>query len=229
VGSCLADACTAIPVDSSLVAYYALEEPGPTVVDRSGNGNNGTVWNAVQVAGKVGKGYQTGSQQCLLFPLTNSLGMVGGTAVSQMAWASANAAGCPANGNGVIYNKDFAYEIAIQCGTNAAQTALGTTVQSWVWDVATPVSVAAWHHFASTWDGATFVLYLDGLPVGSWPASGQFYQTTSGEGIGCFHVPQDGTPSTNISGFFTGVVDEVAIYRRALSASEIASYYAATK
>jgi hypothetical protein len=123
----------------------------------------------------------------------------------------------------------FAYEIAIQCGTSTPQTALGTTTQSWVWDVATPVSTDTWHHFASTWDGATVVLYVDGAPIQSWAATGQFYQTTSGEGIGCFHVPQDGTPSTNIGGFFPGIIDEVAIYRRALGASEIAKYYAATK
>jgi hypothetical protein len=227
VGRCLVDACTAIPVDSSLVAYYALEEPGPTVVDRSGNANNGTAWNATQVAGKVGKGYQTGSQACLIFPLTTSLGMVGGTAVTQMAWA--NASTCPAATNAVIYNKDFAYEMALQCGANDAQTALGTTSQSWVWDVATAVSLNAWHHYASTWNGTTVLLYVDGVQIGSWAATGQFYQTSSGEGIGCFHVPQDGTPSTNISGFFTGVIDEVAVYRRALSAAEIASYYAATK
>ena len=42
-------------------------------------------------------------------------------------------------------------------------------------------------------------------------------------------MPQDGTPSTNIGGFFPGIIDEVAIYRRALGASEIAKYYAATK
>jgi hypothetical protein len=217
-------------VDSSLVAYYALEEPAPAVVDRSGNGNNGTVWNAVQVPGKVGKGYQTGTQQCLLFPLTNSLGMVGGTAVSQMAWANASA--CAMNTtayNAILYNKDFAYELALQCGTNDVQTALGTTTQPWVWDVATPVSLNTWHHYASTWDGATVVLYVDGVPIASWPSTGQFNQTSSGEGIGCFHVPQDGTPSANITGFFSGVIDEVAIYRRALSAAEIASYYAVTK
>jgi hypothetical protein len=209
------------------VAYYAFEEPSPNVVDRSGNGNNGTVWNATQVPGKIGKGYQTGSQQCLLFPLTNSLGMVGGTAVTQMAWANASA--CPTNNNAVIYNKDFAYEIAIQCGANDAQAALATTAQSWVWDVATPVPLNTWHHFAATWDGTKVLLYVDAVQVGSWPATGQFYQTSSGEGIGCYHVPQDGTSSADVSGFFTGVIDEVAVYRRALSAMEIATYYAATK
>jgi hypothetical protein len=230
VGSCLAGACTAIPVDNKLVAYYAFEEPGSTVVDRSGNGNDGTVWNAVQVAGKVGKGYRTGDGQCLLFPLTSSLGMVGGSAVTQMAWAMPSTGACLGDTNGVIYNKDFAYEMAIQCGMNVAEAALGTTSQSWVWDVTTTtVSLGAWHHVATTWDGATYVLYVDGASVASWPATGQFYQTSSGEGIGCYHVPQDGTPSASISGFFNGVIDEVAIYGRALSAAEIASYYAATK
>jgi hypothetical protein len=187
------------------------------------------VWNATQVTGKVGLGYQTGSQQCLLFPLTASLGMVGGSAVTQLAWAKASASTCTPDNNEVIYNTDFAYEIALQCSTNGAETALATNTQSWVWDVATPVSLAAWHHYAATWDGATLLLYVDGTQIGTWPVTGQFYQTSSGEGIGCYHVPQDGTPSTNISGFFTGVIDEVAIYNRALTAAEIAAYYAATK
>jgi hypothetical protein len=211
------------------VAYYSFEEPSPTVVDRTGNGNNGQAWNATQVAGKIGTGYQTGPQACLLFPLTNSLGMVGGSAVTQLAWAKPSASSCAAGDNAVIFNKDFAYEIALQCATYNAQTALATTTQSWVWNVATPVSLDMWHHFAATWDGATLLLYVDGTQAGTWPATGQFYQTSSGEGIGCYHVPQDGTPSANIAGFFTGVIDEVAIYNRALTATEIASYYAATK
>jgi hypothetical protein len=229
VGSCLVDACTAVPVDSALVAYYSFEEPGPGVVDRSGNGNDGKAWNATQVTGKIGMGYQTGSQMCLLFPLTKSAGDVGGGAITHMAWAKPSTSSCAAGDNEVIYNKDFAYEIGLQCGTYKAQTALATTSQSWVWDVSTPVALDAWHHFATTWDGATLLLYVDGAQAGTWAATGQFYQTTSGEGIGCYHVPQDGTSSNDISGFFTGVVDEVAVYNRALTAQEIASYYAATK
>jgi hypothetical protein len=221
------DACTAIPVDGSLVAYWSFAEPGPTVVDRSGNGNHGTSWGAAQVAGKIGLGYQTGTNQCLLFPLTSSLMNVGGTAVTMMAWV--NSPGCPQSDNAVVFNKDFGYELGIECPSKKLQTAVYTDKQLWLWDQASTLPLGAWHHLAATWDGATVRLYLDAAPVGSWPATGQFVTTTAGVGIGCYHVPNNGMPDPGIGGFFPGVIDEVAIYKRSLSQAEISNYWLATK
>lgn len=227
-GGCLVDECTAIPTDSALVAYWNFSEPGPTVVDRSGNGNDGVSWDAVQVAGKIGLGYQTGVSQCLLFPLSLSLMMAGGTAVTMMAWVNMQA--CQLNDNAVIFNRDFGYEIAVECPSMKLETALYTDQQLWTWNqTSTQLPLDEWRHVSATWDGTIVRVYLDAVEVGSWPASGQFLVTTAGLGIGCYHVPNNGMPDVGIAGFFPGVIDEVAVYERSLSPEEISAYYLATK
>ncbi len=71
----------------------------------------------------------------------------------------------------------------------------------------------AWHHIALSRNGSTVRLYLDGAAIGS------------GE------LPLPSAPSPQVAfavpGSFLGLVDEVALYRRALEPTEIAAIYAA--
>ena len=64
----------------------------------------------------------------------------------------------------------------------------------------------------ATYDGATARFYVDGVETGSAPYSGNVGDATAWR-IGAY-----GSPA---SGFFDGLVDNVRIYDRALSASEI--------
>ena len=78
----------------------------------------------------------------------------------------------------------------------------------------TPLSLNAWHHVAATFDGSNEILYLDGSAVESRVTTINF-QNMSGFRIG-----------TLINGYpFNGQMDEVAIYNRSLSASEIYQHY----
>jgi hypothetical protein len=226
-GSCFDGACTAIPIDGTLVAYWSMDDTGPTVVDHSGNGNNGVASGASQVPGHIGSAYQFARGQCIGIPLSASLQMVGNTAVSILAWF--NSSGCPAGGdNCLLFNNDFEYEMGLAPG-DQIELALLTTQVTWNWDISQPVAANAWHQAAMTWDGATALLYLDGVRVASWAAAGSFMGSASGAGIGCYHVPTTGVPNASTAGGFVGAIDEVAVYRRTLSALEISAYYNATK
>lgn len=68
-----------------------------------------------------------------------------------------------------------------------------------------------WHHVAAVIDASSFRVYLDGAE-GSVP-SGVARPGTSGVPLTFGH-------------FFTGIVDEVAIYDRALTKEQIASHVA---
>jgi RHS repeat-associated protein len=81
------------------------------------------------------------------------------------------------------------------------------------------VTNGAWHQLAATWDGATVVMYVDGLPVGA-----QAYSTSLGA------VDGNGLALGNLYGnrFLMGSLDEVSIYPSALSSTQVLSHFQAS-
>jgi hypothetical protein len=77
-----------------------------------------------------------------------------------------------------------------------------------------PSALAAntWTHLASTFDGATVRLFVNGVQVASQAQSTLFVPTT-----GTLQIGADSYPAES----FIGRIDEVRIYNRALSAAEI--------
>jgi hypothetical protein len=73
----------------------------------------------------------------------------------------------------------------------------------------------SFHHVAVTKNGATVKIYLDGVDVTGTVTNQTVVNSTGGLYIG------------SGGGYFKGVIDEVAIYNTALSASTIAAHYAA--
>ena len=83
-----------------------------------------------------------------------------------------------------------------------------------------PIPLNKWSHVAITYDGNTLKLFINGS-LSSSKTSGLVLNTLSSSGISIGE-------SYNANGFwnpFNGKIDEVAIYSRALSASEINSLY----
>jgi hypothetical protein len=98
------------------------------------------------------------------------------------------------------------------------------------WGADTPLQSAgavangAFHHVVVTYNGATEVLYLDGLEAGSTSFSQEGYGDTYFYQLGTGWT--DGWPATPGAWYpFTGDVDEPSLYARALSASEVASLF----
>jgi hypothetical protein len=78
----------------------------------------------------------------------------------------------------------------------------------------------AWHHIAGTYDGMTVRLYVDGMEVGSGtPASGSIRYGLSTSNDLTFGRYDNTGCGFNYS--YGGLLDEVEIFNRALSAAEI--------
>ena len=75
------------------------------------------------------------------------------------------------------------------------------------------VKAGAWTHLAMTYDGAVFSAYLNGKAVGSRTTS-----FTPGE-----RISLGGNGATGR--FFKGLIDEVAVYNRAMSPAELKRYF----
>ena len=87
-----------------------------------------------------------------------------------------------------------------------------------------PLTLHTWHHLVGTVDAAgMFRLYVDGLPAGTpYAAPGSYNLDT-------FNIGSAQEEDPGIAPF-KGIVDDVAIYQRALTAQEVADHYAlATK
>jgi hypothetical protein len=221
--SCTAGTCwVAPPLDSALVGFWRFEG---NAQDASGNGNHGTLHGVTSTTGKLGKGYQISEGSCIAVPDSSSLDMVGASGFSLLAWIQ-NAGGCSSD-RGIVLNKEETYELGIECSQNLLQEALQLSDGIWFWSGTAPVTTDGWHHVAVTWDGATVRHYLDGAEVFTRALAGSFADRATGLGIGCRSVPPDASGPGG--SFFAGVIDEVAVYSRGLSAAEVQGYYQTSK
>jgi len=76
------------------------------------------------------------------------------------------------------------------------------------------VPLGVWTHVAATYDGTTLRLYVNGTQASSKAVSGAIVTTTGALRIG---------GNTIWGEYFSGLIDEVRVYERALTATEIAA------
>jgi hypothetical protein len=77
------------------------------------------------------------------------------------------------------------------------------------------VSDGQWHHLAATYDGASFRLYRDGILDKTQTTVASYVNTIFPMNFGRF-------ASGNVGWYFQGLMDDIQLYNRALSDSEIA-------
>jgi len=212
-------------ITSGLIGYYALEEgAGDTAYDMSGNGHDGTRHNN---ATWITQGFKGGG---INFDGTTNSRIELGTwnpaeGTGQMSLAMwIRWAGGGGTYQGLIGKRDtwpgetmFQFQVRpendgtfrLETGTNAIVSPNGTLAPF----------VQTWAHVAATFDGTTARLYLNGQEI----MSGGFAFNTAGEtanmGVGC--VTGGGTGYSGNGEVFLGDIDEVRIYNRALSETEI--------
>jgi hypothetical protein len=88
------------------------------------------------------------------------------------------------------------------------------------------VAPGTWSHVAGTFDGSTLRLYVNGRPAFERPS--RFDATPAGKAffIGCvIGDPEAEDPAYTHSGYFKGMIADVRVYSRALSAEEILAQF----
>jgi uncharacterized repeat protein (TIGR02543 family) len=93
-------------------------------------------------------------------------------------------------------------------------------------------ATAKWHHYAVTWDGTNIVGYYDRFPISTNAMSVPSLRIIAGGhwmAVGCRQ--RDGTPQWGddpypSSGWMGGTIDDLRIYNRFLSPSDIETLYA---
>jgi Concanavalin A-like lectin/glucanases superfamily len=88
----------------------------------------------------------------------------------------------------------------------------------WIFvDTVSPIPALRWVHVASTYDGTTLRVYINGVLDVSKPVSGRTCANAQPLAIGAKYKPAEGV----LEALFDGRIDDVRVYDRALSAAEI--------
>jgi hypothetical protein len=106
------------------------------------------------------------------------------------------------------------YELRNSFGSIQFVVAIGVT--EYLLNSTLPTT-GVWHHLAGTYDGETMLLYVDGAQVNSNTSPSGVMRKASGQSL----YIGEGQAYPNRR--FVGQIDDVRIYNRALSASEIQS------
>ena len=202
---------------SNLVGAWGFDEPsGTTAIDSSGSGNSGTLSGPTRVAGGRYGGALSfdGVNDWVTVADANSLDLTNRATIS--AWVRPAALGTgwrtvgfkeQSSPTGMIYalyaNQDTSRPVG-QVNIGGETNAVGTAT----------LPLNTWTHLASTYDGTAVRLYVNGTLVATTAATGNMAASTGPFRMG-------GNPVW--SEWFSGLLDDVRLYSRALTASEIQS------
>ena len=225
--------------NTNCIGLWHFDEGSGTIIsDDSGKGNNATlvsgvwngrdggIWRDLEISFTNGDSIIfDGSSTVVNIPDDSSLD--GMSACSIEFWFKANS--LPPSGSYMtLVSKrtsggPFAYHrISIDNGTGVLQLsyleATNKTTSRPSLNVSTNLEIGKWYYVCGTFDGAAgeMKLYLNGNLIGSKSVWGQITRTISD-----FTIGANGTAGQ----YFDGIIDEVAIYRRALSKEEVISHY----
>jgi hypothetical protein len=201
-----------LPAAGGPVAAYSFNSSsGSSLPDASGNGHTGAIRGARWTSGRYGNALQfDGSDDWVTVPDAPDLDLASG--MTLMAWVY------PTSSYGtrdVLIKEGAGYEIynlyARQYGAPGSQaTARVNGSLREVTGPALPPNV--WSHLASSYDGTTLRLYVNGVQRAQLTVGGPIATSSGVLRLG----------GNSLWGeFFQGKIDEVRIYSRALDASEI--------
>ena len=215
-------------LNDGLVAYYPFNGNAD---DESGNGNHGTINNAVFVGGKLGLGLEFSGDLSSYVEVPHSDSLSPSTAITISLWARENTASpayssliYKAGGEPIGWCGDRTYSLwtTSSAGIHLASTPEGSTNQTYCNSPSGVYGLGEFFHVVGVINTTdhTMRTYVNGVKVQECPYAGD--QIRSGNYPlrigGHFHYGGD---QYN----FNGIIDEVRIYNRALSEAEVYQLY----
>jgi hypothetical protein len=199
--------------NSGLVGAWGFDEAGgTTTADRSGKANTGTISGATRsTAGKFGGALSfDGVNDWVTVPDANSLDLTAGMTLE--AWVRPSATGTvwrttllKESSAGLVYG--------LYANTNTQRPSghVFTSLETDIRGTAT-VPLNVWTHLATTYDGSVLRLYVNGVQVSTGAVSGSIATSANALRIGGNSIWNE---------WFKGLIDEVRVYDRALTAAQV--------
>jgi hypothetical protein len=226
-----ADAATLIkpPNNLGLVGYWSFNEGSSTrATDFSGNGNTGTTTSPgipTWTSGKRGAALDfDGTDDYVGVASSTSLSPTSAVTIAARVyardWNDTGKIVCKKNVSDLL--PDYCLTTTQTGGAHLRVMVTGTDglFLSDFTDIAVP-STSAWHHIVATFDSSATSVYVDGVYQGGETPNAGAIRTNGG-------VLNIGSTDFAVNGAldgFNGKIDEVRVYNRALTASEVARLY----
>ncbi len=211
-------------IDSGLVAWWSFDDS--TAVDNSGNGHNGTIYGATPVSGVGALGTALsfdGVNDYIAVP--NSPGLNPPNAITVAAWfrpvSYYGHAHDPIVGKAYGSHTNPYYQYHLSVNSDLRPSAYPNSFDFSVapdgqyLGVGTPRlfwTLGTWYFLAGTYDGSAVKFYVDSTLISQQPANGIMTDYGGPVYIAKF---------VNLDGYLPGTIDDIRIYNRALSLSEI--------
>lgn len=201
---------------AGLVAAYGFEEAsGTQVIDASGNANHGTISGASRVNTKrFGKALKfNGTSNWVTVSDSASLDLSKGLTVEAWVYPTVT----PSGWSTVLLKEQtggLTYSLYANSDVNRPNQTLSISGGDKQLSTGSRLPANTWTHVAATYDGVTQQLYVNGTLAGSRPQAGTIAISDGKLRIGGNAVWGE---------YFTGHIDEVRVYNRALSQAEIAA------
>lgn len=210
---------TAVLADGPALYYRVDETSGTTTADSSGNRRNGTYTaNAVLgVPGATSDGDAGTSGIGQVVQYASGTGLPTGSATRSLeCWYRTSTA--QSNAALAAWGTQSKTKLFALMINNSTQFKITSWNGNYYFTLPAGANAfdGAWHHVVATWDGSHVSVYFDGASLGSLTAS--FSTTLSSAGL---------TIGSSTSGGYgySGAIDEVAVYAKALSASQVQTHY----
>lgn len=224
--------CVPLGLLDGLIGYWPLDDgPGSTVAsDVSGRGNDGTLNQldpaTAWVEGRAGTAVNIAGQGWITVANSESIGLITDQ-LTVSAWVALEGTimldpGSTDVGWGTALSRqkgtsvDQHYHLALTFGErpHLFVVTADTFVQVTAPD---PVARVTWVHIAGVYDGIEARMFVDGTLAGRQPVSGSFAKDSTPVILGGNYNSAGATPTE----LFPGRLDEIMLYRRALSNDEI--------
>ncbi len=203
-------------LSDGLVLHHPYDEgEGTLAADASGNGHDGVISNPDWVDGKFGKALQFGGEGSDAYVTVESTPQLNVNECTFMAWINAEHwegtrqivgksvhGGCEGRTQYGLFSEGGIFKLRFETEDGRA-------------DISTELPpTGEWVHIAFTNDGETATIYINGEAVGEGEVPG-----TLSANDDVWRIGQDCERPNYV---FAGMIDEVRLWNRALSASDIA-------
>jgi len=221
------------PAGGLVLALGFDEASGTTAIDSSASPKNGTILQAVRVPGKFGSALKfDGVNDWVTVTDTTNSKLDLTTGMTLEAWVNPSAMSGwetvlykerGTAGEGLLCYALYAHDGAPLSGGKAVPAGyvrLNNATQTTDRAVrgTTKLALNTWTHIATTYDGTVQKFYVNGILVGTANPLVAPSLNTIVQSNGAIRI---GGNASSTGEFFQGLIDEVRVYNRALSASEI--------
>jgi hypothetical protein len=213
---------SAASIKDGLLVYFPFDDgTGKVAKDVSGRGNDGQITDAEWADGKFGKCLSfNGTSAFVEIPYNDDFNITDG--ITLAAWIKIDHLPLSPPYRGIINAKKSAYgPYLLQTSTFGGKNIYEFSFYigaAWDNNISATEEVTDWVHLVGTYDAKTSLLYVNGKLDATKQFGGNITDNTKeGVVIGHFYA--------NAGRWFHGLIDEVAIYNRAITADEVKTLF----